>query len=126
MTLDVSYLEERIPEGFGLDSVEISGARKFLSSLSNAGACWGVVTSGTRALLDTWLHVLSLSRPEMLVVAEDVQEGKPHPACYILGRECLGLKDSSSIVVLENPPSGVRAGSRKLQGNCVDDDALSQ
>lgn len=125
MTLDVSYLEERIPEGFGLDSVEIPGARKFLSSLSNTGACWGVVTSGTRALLDTW-HVLSLSRPEILVVVEDVQEGKPHPACYILGRERLGLKDSSSIVVLEDAPSGVRAGSRKLQGNCVDDDALSQ
>lgn len=54
------------------------------------------------------MHVLSLSRPEILVVAEDVQEGKPDPACT-LGHERLRLKDSSSIVVLEDAPSGIIA-----------------
>lgn len=71
-----------------------------------------MVTSGTRALLDGWLGVLNLTHPDVLVVAEDVELGKPDPRCYLLGRARLGLGDaaSSSLVVLEDAPSGIRAG----------------
>ncbi|KAF7594096.1 hypothetical protein BBP40_010094 [Aspergillus hancockii] len=106
----VSYVEGRIPKDFGSDAVEIPGARYFLSQLEDAGACWGVVTSGTRALIDGWLGVLGLTHPKMLVVAEDVELGKPDPRCYLLGRKRLGLEHSSSLVVLEDAPSGIRAG----------------
>ncbi|BAE64165.1 unnamed protein product [Aspergillus oryzae RIB40] len=81
-----------------------------LSQLDDAGACWGVVTSGTRALVDGWLGVMNLTHPKMLVVAEDVELGKPDPRCYLLGRKRLGLEHSSSLVVLEDAPSGIRAG----------------
>jgi len=37
------------------------------------------------------LSVLKLPIPEHLVVAEDVENGKPDPSCYLLGREKLGL-----------------------------------
>ena len=46
----------------------------------------------------------------MLVVAEDVEQGKPDPRCYVLGRKKLGLDEGASIVVLEDAPSGIRAG----------------
>ena len=110
MISDVSYVEGRIPKVFGSDAVEIPGARKFLSSLNDAGACWGIVTSETHSLLHNWLDVLNLMRPEMLVVAEDLKEGKPDPAYYILGRKRLGLEDSSLLVVFEDAPSGIKAG----------------
>ncbi|EAU38895.1 hypothetical protein ATEG_00249 [Aspergillus terreus NIH2624] len=106
----VSYVEGRIPKDFGSDAVEIPGARYLLSSLDEAGAKWGVVTSGTRALVDGWLAVLNLTHPKMLVVAEDVELGKPDPRCYLLGRQRLGLEHSSALVVLEDAPSGIRAG----------------
>lgn len=53
---------------------------------------------------------MKLARPSKLVVAQDVQIGKPDPSCYLLGREKLGLGDSTSIVVLEDAPSGIKAG----------------
>ncbi|RAK93506.1 glycerol-3-phosphate phosphatase [Aspergillus costaricaensis CBS 115574] len=106
----VSYIEGRIPKEYGSDAVEIPGARYFMSALDDAGARWGVVTSGTRALVDGWLGVLNLAHPKVLVVAEDVELGKPDPRCYLLGRTRLGLEHSSSLVVLEDAPSGIRAG----------------
>ncbi|GLA23415.1 hypothetical protein AnigIFM63604_008717 [Aspergillus niger] len=106
----VSYIEGRIPKEYGPDAVEIPGARYFMSALDDAGARWGVVTSGTRALVDGWLGVLNLAHPKVLVVAEDVELGKPDPRCYLLGRTRLGLEHSSSLVVLEDAPSGIRAG----------------
>lgn len=107
---DVNYIEGRIPQQFGSDAVEIPGSRDLLAALDNAGARWGVVTSGTSALIDGWLGVMKLARPDMLVVAQDVDIGKPDPSCYLLGRKRLDLGDSTSIVVLEDAPSGIKAG----------------
>jgi glycerol 3-phosphatase-1 len=53
---------------------------------------------------------LKLARPKFLVVAEDVEVGKPDPQCYLLGRSRLGLDHSTSILVLEDAPSGIKAG----------------
>lgn len=44
--------------------------------------------------------------------------GKPDPACYVLGRERIGLKpregdgegDGARVLVFEDAPAGVRAG----------------
>ncbi|KAL4782998.1 HAD-like domain-containing protein [Aspergillus varians] len=106
----VSHIEGLIPKEYGSDAVEIPGARSMLAALEESGATWGVVTSGTRALVDGWLGVLNLTHPDVLVVAEDVELGKPDPRCYLLGAKKLGLENSSSLVVLEDAPSGIRAG----------------
>ncbi|CBF87918.1 hypothetical protein AN1216.2 [Aspergillus nidulans FGSC A4] len=106
----VSYIEGLIPKEYGSDAIEIPGARSILAALEETGATWGVVTSGTRALIDGWLGVLKLTHPDVLVVAEDVELGKPDPRCYLLGRKKMGLEHSSSIVVLEDAPSGIKAG----------------
>jgi glycerol-1-phosphatase len=44
------------------------------------------------------------------VTAEDVEAGKPEPACYRLGRRKLGLPESAPMLVLEDAPAGIRAG----------------
>lgn len=90
--------------------MEIPGARALLENLDGAGAPWAVVTSGTRALVDGWLDVMKLAHPKNLVVAEDVTVGKPDPRCYLLGRTRLGLDSSESILVVEDAPSGIKAG----------------
>ena len=103
-------IEGLIPVKFGQDATEIPGARQLLDNLDEAGAPWAVVTSGTKALIDGWLKVLNLARPKNLVVAEDVEIGKPDPRCYLLGRSCLGLVQGASILVIEDAPSGIKAG----------------
>jgi glycerol-1-phosphatase len=99
-----------IPKEFGQDAVEIPGARRLLSSLDLWEVPWAVVTSGTRALADGWMEVMKLAHPKHMVVAEDVDNGKPDPACYLLGRKRLGLGDERRVLVIEDAPSGVRAG----------------
>ncbi|KAJ5995594.1 HAD-superfamily hydrolase subfamily IA variant 3 [Penicillium waksmanii] len=108
----VNYIEGRIPKEYGTDAKEIPGGRDLLRALETSGAKWGVVTSGTRALIDGWLEVLGLTHPEKLVVAEDVPLGKPDPRCYLLGRKQIELEDpeSTSVLVLEDAPSGIKAG----------------
>ncbi|KIX07245.1 uncharacterized protein Z518_01898 [Rhinocladiella mackenziei CBS 650.93] len=106
----INHQESLIPIEFGQDAVEIPGARQLLTSLEAVNAPWAVVTSATRALLDGWIKVLKLAHPRCTVVAEDVENGKPDPACYLLGRQRLGLSDTSHMIVIEDAPSGVRAG----------------
>lgn len=107
---DVSEIEGRIPVEFGQDAVEIPGSRALLDQLDAAGAPWCIVTSATRALLVGWLKVMKLAHPKNLVVAEDVQHGKPNPECYLLGRSRLGMGPEQAMLVLEDAPSGVKAG----------------
>lgn len=107
---DVRQIEGLIPREFGSDATEIPGARDLLESLEKAGAPWAVVTSGTRPLVEGWLEVLKLSHPRYLVVAEDVEQGKPDPQCYQLGRSRLNLGESTNILVVEDAPSGIKAG----------------
>ncbi|KAL1973624.1 hypothetical protein VTN31DRAFT_6259 [Thermomyces dupontii] len=106
----VRHVEGLIPREFGSDATEIPGARNLLESLEKAGAPWAVVTSGTRPLVEGWLEVLKLAHPRFLVVAEDVEQGKPDPQCYRLGRSRLNLGESTNILVVEDAPSGIKAG----------------
>lgn len=127
MPADVSKIEGRIPYHFGQDAVEVPGARALLNQLEQAGAPWIIgegerlhlqrswlltkaVTSGTRPLVTGWLDVMKMAVPRMLVVAEDVNQGKPDPSCYLLGCTRLGLNKNAHMLVLEDSPSGVKAG----------------
>jgi glycerol 3-phosphatase-1 len=107
-------MEGRLPATYGSSAVEIPGARSLLDSLIDRKALWAIVTSGTVPLVGGWLKALSLPSPpsDRLVTAESVANGKPDPACYLLGRKTLGLADSDGkkILVLEDSPAGIAAG----------------
>ncbi|KAF4549435.1 putative haloacid dehalogenase-like hydrolase 2 [Elsinoe fawcettii] len=130
--------EGRVPIEHGSDAVEIPGARSLLSSLEAASVPWAIVTSGTRPLVQGWIDVMKLAQPKNLITAEQVEKGKPDPSAYLLGAERLGFKysvphsgdvtngtnsngtsthskssteeGSRDILVLEDAPSGIRAG----------------
>ncbi|TKX23863.1 glycerol-1-phosphate phosphohydrolase [Elsinoe australis] len=111
----ICHAEGQVPKEHGADAVEIPGARSLLADLEGANAPWAIVTSGTRPLVQGWIDVMKLAQPRNLVTAEQVERGKPDPAAYLLGAQRLGIEASSlsvgeEVLVLEDAPSGVRAG----------------
>jgi HAD superfamily hydrolase (TIGR01509 family) len=70
---------------------------------------FAIVTSGSRALALARLRAAGLPVPAVLVTAEEVDDGKPHPAGYLRAAELLGV-DPAHSVVLEDAPAGVEAG----------------
>jgi len=106
----VSHVEGLIPREFGADAIEVPGARDLLAFLDAVNARWAIVTSGTRALVSGWLDVMNLPQPHDLVVAEDVNAGKPAPDCYLLGKARLGLSADVKVLVVEDAPAGIQAG----------------
>uniref|UniRef100_A0A8H7N9W2 Glycerol-3-phosphate phosphatase n=1 Tax=Bionectria ochroleuca TaxID=29856 RepID=A0A8H7N9W2_BIOOC len=107
----VRDLEGRLPRDYADEAVEIPGARSLLESVVSSAIPWTIVTSGTVPLVTGWLKVLSMAIPDHLVTAESVENGKPDPTCYLLGRERIGLEaDGKQVLVLEDSPAGIRAG----------------
>lgn len=107
----VQHMEGLLPKLYGDDAVEIPGARALLKELGDRNVPWAIVTSGTVPLVTGWLKRLELPRPEHLVTAESVQNGKPDPACYRMGRERIALEGGDrNVLVLEDAPAGIRAG----------------
>jgi glycerol 3-phosphatase-1 len=70
------------------------------------------VASDTRPLVAGWLKILQIPFPTHLITAEDVENGKPDLACYLLGRKKLGREGcrSDETLVIKDAPAGMRAG----------------
>src|ERR1700691_2873361 len=60
---------------------------------------WCVVTSGTRHLASTRLRLAGIPVPEVLITADDVANGKPHPEPYLKGAELLGVNPANCLVI---------------------------
>jgi sugar-phosphatase len=84
----------------------LPGARDLLLSLP-AGR-WGIVTSGIRVLATTRLLASGIELPDVLVTADDVAHGKPHPEGYTAALERLAA-DARRSVVFEDAPTGIAA-----------------
>ena len=70
---------------------------------------WAAVTSGSRRLMRARLAAAGLPVPAVLVTADDVSQGKPDPAGYLLAAESLGFAAEHCLVV-EDAPAGLQAG----------------
>jgi HAD superfamily hydrolase (TIGR01509 family) len=85
----------------------LPGARELVESVPHGRLA--IVTSGSRALAEARLRAAGIPVPAVLVTAEQVAEGKPHPAGYLRAAELLGVDPAQSLV-LEDAPVGVEAG----------------
>ena len=75
------------------------------------GLCGFLTKSSKLTISLKWLTALTLPYPTHLITAESVTNGKPDPACYLLGRERLSLSSpEKQVLVLEDSPAGIRAG----------------
>jgi sugar-phosphatase len=70
---------------------------------------WCVVTSGTRLLASTRLRLFGIPVPKVMITADDVASGKPHPAPYLKGAELLGM-NAAECLVIEDAPAGIQSG----------------
>ena len=77
---------------------------------------WCVVTSGTRHLASERLRFFGIPAPRVMITADDVANGKPHPGPYLKGAELLGVNPAECLVI-EDAPAGIqsaRAGGMKV------------
>jgi mannitol-1-/sugar-/sorbitol-6-phosphatase len=96
--------------------VPMPGAGELVASIP-AGH-WGVVTSGSRRLATARLRLVGIPLPKVMVTADDVVNGKPHPEPYLKGAELLGVSPGDCLVI-EDAPAGIqaaRAGGMKIVG----------
>ena len=84
----------------------MAGAADLLRSIPEGR--WCVVTSGTRYLATARLQLGNLPMPKVLVSADDVSMGKPHPEPYLMGARLLGVNPTECLVI-EDAPAGIRA-----------------
>jgi sugar-phosphatase len=94
----------------------IPGAAELLVALDARGQRWGVVTSAPRRLALAKIVEVDLPEPQLLICAEDVADGKPHPAPYLAAAAQLGCAPAR-LVVIEDAPAGV--ASAKSAGMTV-------
>jgi sugar-phosphatase len=100
-----NILERELSEPGGVKA--IAGAAQMLEQLE--GLPFTVVTSAPRRLAEHRLKLAGLAEPAHMVAAEDVEEGKPHPGCFLLGGERLRAAPRRTLV-LEDSLAGLKAG----------------
>lgn len=104
VALELEEKENKFLKGIS----RIKGAKNLLHSLPPDA--WAVVTSGMRNTAISRLKYTSLPTPKVLISAEDVNQGKPHPGGYILAASRLGIPNKKCLVI-EDSNIGIQAGN---------------
>ncbi len=91
----------------------IPGAVSLVGSLPSHS--WAIVTSALREPARRRLTRLGFPAPPVLIGADDVTHGKPHPEGYLAAARILDV-DPVDCVVFEDTPAGIQAG---LSAGCT-------
>jgi len=87
----------------------LTGGRELMELLVASGTPVGIVTGSTRREVHAVIELLDLASLVSVVVAsEDYDEGKPHPAPFLLGATRLGVAPQGC-VAFEDSMVGVRS-----------------
>ena len=86
------------------DCIPLPGALTVLDVLPTDR--WAIVTSGSLRLARARIAAAGLPSPRYLVTADDVAQGKPDPAPYLLGAARTGFPPGRCLV-FEDAPAGV-------------------
>ena len=100
---DLSDFEYVTTEGV----VAVPGAPDFVRSLP--AECIALVTSAGRDLATMRMLSVDVPLPAVLVGAEDVTNGKPHPEPYLTAAAALGAHPGDT-VVFEDADAGIESG----------------
>ncbi len=97
----------------------VPGAREALERASALGVPLALVTSANTAWAEKVLDQLGgLGRFDARVTRDDIDTGKPDPACYRLACELLGV-DPAGALACEDAPNGIRAAVGAGVGSVV-------
>ncbi len=86
--------------------VVLPGAAEALAALGSTHAA--IATSCTDVLAAARIGASGLQVPDVVVTADQVTQGKPHPDPFLLAAERLGV-DPSDCLVVEDAPMGLQA-----------------
>ena len=81
---------------------EIAGARDLIAKVPDDR--WAVVTSGTRAIAEFRLNLVGIPIPRVMVCADEISHGKPHPEGYLTAAAGLGIEPRDCVVIEDAPP----------------------
>ena len=99
---EIELLESTSFEGL----MPIQGARCLLDTLDPQR--WAVATSSSRMNAIAKLKACHLPIPQVLITAESVSQGKPHPEAFLKAAAALGVKPEECLVC-EDADNGVRS-----------------
>ncbi len=89
------------------DGIDVlPGAAEALAALAPDHSA--IATSCTAPLAAARIEASGLQAPRVLVTADDVERGKPHPDPFLLAAERLGV-DPTDCLVVEDAPGGLAA-----------------
>ncbi|HYG37696.1 MAG TPA: HAD-IA family hydrolase [Cytophagales bacterium] len=103
--------------GQDVENLVMPGFKDLIDCLDEIKMPWGIVTShliNSATRIVKALHIQD--RLKVLVTADQVEKGKPHPDPYILGNKRLGL-EAEQVLVFEDSISGCTAALKA--GNAV-------
>ena len=91
----------------------IDGVVDFMKELREKGVKLAIVTSSNDAKMANAYreHPALKSMVDYIVTADRVTHSKPHPECFLLGAEMLGV-EKDNCIVFEDSFHGIEAGNR--------------
>lgn len=97
---------EATESGDANDIRAVAGALELLRWIPDGD--WAVVTSASRQLAARRLLAAGLPLPDLLISADDVSIGKPHPQGYLLAVDRMGARPGNCLV-FEDADAGIVA-----------------
>ncbi|MFB8190526.1 HAD family hydrolase [Microbacterium sp. NPDC055988] len=106
----VDHLTDAVQESLRSQGVPFRpGARELLRNLREAGIPTGLVTMSLRRMALSVVDLIDFEAFDIVVAGDDVDNPKPHPEPYLQAAALLDV-DIADVVVIEDSPTGVRAG----------------
>jgi len=106
----VSHLTDVVQESLRTQGVPFRpGARELLRDLREAGIPTGLVTMSLRRMALNVVDLIDFEAFDIVVAGDDVDNPKPHPEPYLQAAALLDV-DIAEVIVIEDSPTGVRAG----------------
>jgi len=106
----VSHLTDVVQESLRTQGVPFRpGARELLRDLRGAGIPTGLVTMSMRRMALSVVDLIDFEAFDIVVAGDDVDNPKPHPEPYLQAAALLDV-DISEVIVIEDSPTGVKAG----------------
>jgi HAD superfamily hydrolase (TIGR01509 family) len=107
---DVAWLEANVSQALRRHVAWLPGALRLVSEVRAAGLATGLVTSSSRALVDSALPERRPDLFDVIVCGDDVERPKPDPAPYLHAAERLHLRPAECVAV-EDSVAGVTSAA---------------
>lgn len=96
------------------EALDLDGLKRYPGSLELISSLppnrWAIATSGARDTAAARLTAVGLPIPDVLVTADDVENGKPHPEPYTRAAILMGIP-AIDCVAIEDAPSGIASAT---------------